>query len=249
MTRLLAEDVSVELPIHSINSFSLKKKLIHLGTGGRIQSEAKTVLVRALQNVSFEAEDSDRIGVIGLNGAGKTTLLRTLAGIYQPVSGRVVAEGRVLPLLTVGLGMYEDVSGWENIRHCGLHMGMTVAEIEAKREEIAAFTELGDYLSLPVFSYSAGMRTRLSFAVATAVDAEILLLDEVIGAGDALFRDKAVARLKNMLTRTRIVVLASHSESWILQLCNKTLLLNEGRVLDYGKTADVMATYRKMVSR
>jgi ABC-type polysaccharide/polyol phosphate transport system ATPase subunit len=246
--RIVADTVSIHLPIYNINSLNLKKTLLRVGTGGRIHAAAKCLVVEALRGVSFTAEEGDRIGLVGLNGAGKTTLLRAVAGIFQPTGGRLEVSGRVVPLLAVGVGMHDDATGYENLRNCALQQGMTVDEIAAKIDEIAAFTQLGDYLDLPTYTYSAGMRMRLGFAVATAMDADILALDEVIGAGDAVFVNRAVERFNSMLERTRIVLLATHDEAAIRTLCNKVLLLAEGRVLDFGPTDAVLQTYARSVA-
>ncbi len=248
MARISAYDLHVHLPVFNFHSQSLKKTALRAGTGGRIHADAKAVMIEALRAIDFEIEDGDRIGLIGPNGAGKTTLLRTLAGVYHPTAGTLEIEGRLVPMLSVGIGMYEDASGYENIRNLGVALGMMPEEIEAKYDEIAAFTELGEYLELPVYTYSAGMRTRLSFAVATAIEAEILLLDEVISAGDASFVHKASARFRQLLQRTRILVLASHSPQWIAESCNKAMLLVDGRIADFGDVDSILRAYEAMAA-
>ncbi|MGE4220952.1 MAG: ABC transporter ATP-binding protein, partial [Alphaproteobacteria bacterium] len=212
-------------------------------SGGRIQTRSRTLFVEALRAISFTAEEGDRIGVIGLNGAGKSTLLRAIAGIFQPTGGQLRVTGRVAPLLALGVGMYDDASGWENIRNCGLQHGMSSAEIAAKQNEIAAFTELGDYLHLPLYTYSSGMRMRLSYAVATAMDSEILVLDEVASTGDISFQEKAQQRFTDMVSRTKIVFLATHDIGWMRKICSKVILLSEGRLLEFGPAADVLEIY------
>ena len=246
--RIVADNLSIHLPIYNINSLNLKKTLLRVGTGGRIHAASKCLVVEALRGVSFAAEEGDRIGLVGLNGAGKTTLLRAVAGIFHPTGGSLRVDGRVVPLLAVGVGMHDDATGHENLRSCALQQGMTVAEIDAKIDEIAAFTQLGEYLDLPIYTYSAGMRMRLGFAVATAMDADILALDEVIGAGDAVFINRAMERFNSLLNRTRIVLLATHDLGAIRTLCNKALLLGEGRVLDFGPTESVLDTYARCVA-
>jgi ABC-2 type transport system ATP-binding protein/lipopolysaccharide transport system ATP-binding protein len=241
--RIRAENVSVHLPIYNINSLSLKKNLLRVSSGGRIHAASKCLVVEALRGVSFDVEDGDRLGVIGLNGAGKSTLLRTIAGIFRPTSGAMDVSGRVAPLLELGVGMYEDASGYENIHNCGLQLGMTPEELRRKEADIAAFTELGDYLQLPIYTYSAGMRMRLSFAVATAMEAEVMVFDEVVAAGDVVFAAKCAQRFSALMGRTRIVVQATHDTVWIKRFCNKVLLLSEGRVQDFGPAEGVLATY------
>lgn len=237
------ENLTVHLPIFNIHSLSLKKQILNLGSGGRIQSHARTVFIEALRDLSFEFKDGDRIGLVGLNGAGKSTLLRVLAGVYHPTAGSIDVSGRVVPMLATGVGMYDDATGYENIRNCGLQMGMSMGEIDEKAESIAEFTQLNDYMNLPIFTYSTGMRTRLSFAIATAMDSEILLLDEIIGAGDISFMHKAHERFIQMIERTRILVLASHNNAWVHDFCNKALLLDQGRLVAFGPTDEVLDTY------
>lgn len=249
MARISADNLHLNLPVFNFQAQSLKKSALRITSGGRIHTEAKAVVVEALRGISFDIRDGDRVGLIGSNGAGKTTLLRTIAGVYYPTAGSLAVEGRLAPMLNVGVGMFEDASGLENIRNLGIALGMLPAEINAKYDEIAEFTELDDYLHLPICTYSAGMRTRLTFAVATAVDAEILLLDEVISAGDAAFVHKAGARFRNFLDRTRILVLASHSPQWIAESCNKAMLLADGRLVEYGDVETVLKAYDVMSSR
>ncbi|MBF0560655.1 MAG: ABC transporter ATP-binding protein [Alphaproteobacteria bacterium] len=247
--RIEADRVSVHLPVFNINSLSLKKNLLRLGTNGRIHAGSKHLVIEALRSISFVFEEGDRVGIVGLNGAGKTTLLRTIAGIFRPTGGRLDVVGRVVPLLMVGAGMYDDASGYENIRSCALQHGMSVPEIEAKIDEIAEFTALGTYLSLPLYTYSAGMRMRLSYAVATAIESDILVLDEVIGAGDAVFAQTCAQRFSALLGRTRIIVLATHDSGSIRRYCNKALLLREGQVTDFGPTEGVLKTYERTIAQ
>jgi homopolymeric O-antigen transport system ATP-binding protein len=184
--------------------------------------------------------------MLGHNGAGKSTLLRVLGGVYVPSSGRVVVEGRVSPLFNTAPGLDMDDTGYENIMTCGLFLGMSRAEVIAKTPEIAEFTELGDYLNLPVRTYSSGMLTRLAFAIATTIDPEILLLDEGLGAGDARFAERAKRRVDNLIERSHILVLASHSEDLIRSMCNRAVLLDAGHVCAAGDVDEVIETYRKM---
>jgi len=245
MARIVAQNVSVHLPIFDFNSRSLKKTLLRITTGGRISAESKHVVVEALRDLSFEIDHGDRVGLIGRNGAGKTTLLRTLAGIYRPTSGTVSIEGRVVPLLAVGVGMIEEFSGYDNILAGGLHAGLSRDQVLAQREEIAEFTELGDYLHLPIHVYSAGMRARLSFAIATAVQPDILLIDEGIGAGDAGFAAKARRRVDDLLVRSSIMVIASHDEGWLNSFCNKAMPSEGGHLLYAGPTQEVLEAYHR----
>ena len=236
------QSVTLDLPIFDVQGRSLKKQVLNMGRRNRIaEGNDGVIVVRALDEVSFRFERGDRVGLIGHNGAGKSTLLRAMAGIYPPSSGQLLREGSVVPLLDIGLGMDENSTGMQNIRLRGLLLGMSDAEIREKQREIAEFCELGDYLDLPIRTYSSGMKVRLAFAVSTAVDAEILLLDEVMGVGDASFMHKAEARLADLHSRAEIVVLAMHSNSEIRKVCNKVLWMERGRVRAFGPTEDVVS--------
>jgi ABC-type polysaccharide/polyol phosphate transport system ATPase subunit len=200
-------------------------------------------VIRALNGVSVNIEHGDRVGLIGRNGAGKTTLLRVMAGIYEPPSGTVEIEGRVAPLFDIGMGMDPESSGYENILLRGLYLGLRKAEIRAKVDEIADFTELGEFLEMPLRTYSAGMFARLAFAISTSIDPEILLLDEGIGAGDDVFLEKAKQRLDALINRARILVLASHSDLLIRKLCNRAILMENGQVDASGSTDEMLERY------
>src|SRR5689334_18525516 len=206
----------------------------------------KRIVVRALDHVSLKLNHGDRVGFIGHNGAGKSTMLRVLAGIYQPSQGLISINGRVSPLFNTSPGMDADDTGYENIVTCGLMLGMTRAEIERKLPEIEAFTELSDYLALPVRTYSSGMLVRLGFAIATAIDPEILLLDEGLGAGDARFAKRAAKRVEALIGRSSIMVLASHSDELIRQMCSRAILLEHGHVVADGPTEVVLDLYARM---
>ena len=202
--------------------------------------------MRALRNVSLELHDGDRVGLVGRNGAGKSTFLRVLSGIYEPPQGRIVIEGTTASLLDITLGMDPDATGYENIMLRSAILGLTPAEAAARIPEIEDFTELGAHLGLPLRTYSSGMGMRLAFAISTCVQPEILLLDEVIGAGDTHFMDKAQQRLAEMTDRAKILVIASHAAPQITRLCNKGLLLHEGQVLDFGPIEPVLERYKAM---
>jgi ABC-type polysaccharide/polyol phosphate transport system ATPase subunit len=200
--------------------------------------------VRALERVSFRLEHGDRLGLIGHNGAGKSTLLKALAGVYWPDSGSIRIEGRISPLFTSAPGLDLEDSGYENIRTCGMFLGMSGEEIDYKAPEIAEFSELGEYLELPVRTYSAGMVTRLCFAIATSIDPDILLLDEGLAAGDARFAARAEDRMHALIQRTRVLVLASHSEAMIKGMCNRAALMEKGHILKLGPIDEILEEYR-----
>jgi ABC-2 type transport system ATP-binding protein/lipopolysaccharide transport system ATP-binding protein len=238
------KQATLDLPIYDVQGRSLKRQVMRMGRRNRIAEDNDGVIVvRALDNVSVRFESGDRIGLIGHNGAGKSTLLRTMAGIYSPTSGSIVTEGRAVPLLDISLGMDENSTGMQNIRLRGLLLGMTDAEIRTKQQEIAEFSELGDYLDLPMRTYSSGMKVRLGFAVSTSVDAEILLLDEVMGVGDASFMHKAERRLADLHSRAEIVVLAMHSNNEIRKVCNKVLWMERGQVRAFGGVEEILTAY------
>jgi ABC-2 type transport system ATP-binding protein len=246
MASIALRDVSVDFPIYQGSSRSLKKSLLRAGTGGGIARDAANrVCVQALKNITLDIRHGDRIGLIGANGAGKTTLLRVLAGVYEPTTGDISSDGHISPLFDVGLGLNPDATGYDNIYLRGLYMGLPPKVIRAHIAEIAAFSELGDYLSMPVRTYSAGMTLRLAFGAATCVDPEILLMDEWLLAGDAQFLDKARQRLEAFVSRSSILVLASHSEPILREWCNKAIFLNRGNVEAFGDIDMVFDAYHR----
>jgi ABC-2 type transport system ATP-binding protein/lipopolysaccharide transport system ATP-binding protein len=244
MANLKVEAVTIDFPVYNANTRSMKNNLLSRGTGGRIGRDATNrICVRALDNVTLRLEHGDRVGLLGRNGSGKTTLLRVLAGVYQPVIGKVQRQGRVASLLDISLGIDPESTGYENIMLRGLLFGLKPDELRQRTEEIAAFTELGEYLSVPVRTYSSGMMLRLCFAVCTCVHPEILLMDEWIGAGDADFIDKAERRLQDFVSKAGILVLASHNPSLLVRNCTKGILLNAGRVISCGPIQEVLRQY------
>ncbi len=199
MARIELKDVHVDFPLLRSEHRSFKRLLSVPLQRSRFGSDSRMrPVLHALSRVSLTLEHGERVVVIGANGAGKSTLLRVLAGIFQPVSGTITIDGRVGALLTTGLGMRDDVSGYENIEFCLLLQGVPADEIPDRREEIAVFTGLGEYLDLHVGAYSSGMRVRLAFAISTALDPEILVIDEIFGAGDAAFMRKAERRMESL---------------------------------------------------
>ena len=245
MSSIILEDVEVSFPIYGGAARSLRNRIVSGATGGRIGSDARArTRVEALKRISLHIEHGERVALVGHNGAGKTTLLRVLAGIYPPQSGRLIIVGRVAPLFDIGFGMDLDATGYDNIRLRGLHLGLSRKQVQARMDEIASFTELGAFLDMPVRTYSAGMQTRLSFAVATSVDPDILLLDEGIGAGDAGFMEKANERLAAFVQRAGILVLASHSAGLLSRFCTRAMRLEHGSLVDDGPLPEVLSRYR-----
>lgn len=239
MARIDVINATVEYPLYQSNSMSLRNKLVAVGTGGVVSRGVNNIVtVKALDNVSFSLKDGDRIGLIGHNGAGKSTLLRTLAGVYTPTQGEVNVEGQVSTIFRLGAGLDNELTGYENIIRMGVFLGATKAEAQNYIPDIEEFTDLGAFLAMPVHTYSAGMLARLTFAIATSTTPEILLIDEVLGAGDETFQIKAKERLENVIKSAKIFVLASHSPSMINLYCNRTLHFEHGRLIDDKKLND-----------
>jgi ABC-type polysaccharide/polyol phosphate transport system ATPase subunit len=241
MSSITLERVAVSFPIYGGSARSLKNRLVSGATGGRIGSDQRArTTIDALRNISLSVQHGERVALIGHNGAGKTTLLRVLAGIYPPQQGRLVVVGRVAPLFDIGLGIDPDATGYENIRLRGLYLGLSNKQVKQRMDEIADFTELGPFLDMPMRTYSQGMQTRLSFAVSTSVDPEVLLLDEGIGAGDAAFMERAEKRLRAFVGRAGILVLASHSVSLLRDLCTRAIVLEHGEIVGDGPLEQVL---------
>jgi lipopolysaccharide transport system ATP-binding protein len=231
MARVTLENVSVQFPVYGAQASSLRHSLAAAATGGRIGRETGKIVIEALHDISLDLRDGDRLGVVGHNGAGKTTLLRTLAGVYPPARGRYSRTGTVSSLIDPMLGIEMDATGYENITIRGLLLGLSRREIARLTPEVAEFSGLGDYLAMPVRTYSTGMLMRLGFSIATTVRADILLMDEWLSVGDADFKPLAEARLREIVSRTGILVLASHSRELIDRECNAVLELAHGRVV------------------
>lgn len=244
------DQVSVAFPLYHGGARSLKKILLFRSSAGRIGRDAnQRVTIAALRNISLKVGVGDRIALVGSNGAGKTTLLRVMAGIYEPTIGRVSVQGRISPMFDVGLGIDGELSGYENIRIRGLVLGLSVAEIEERMADIVAFTELEDYLHMPVRVYSAGMMLRLTFAIATCFRPEILLMDEWIVAGDAHFMEKAERRVSKFVSDASVLVLASHDLEICRRWCNKAIWLDQGELRLFGDIEDVIEAYNAASDR
>ena len=243
MAHIKVTDAAVEIPVYAVGNNSLKTMLLRRAIGGRFGRTGSNLIVTALTDINLEIRDGERIGLVGHNGAGKTTLLRVLAGVYPPTKGEVRVVGRVSPMFNISLGMSIDSTGLENVKICGALWGLGPQEIEAGIADVVAFTELGDYLEIPVRTYSAGMLLRLSFAIATLRQPEILLLDEVIGVGDADFMKKAEDRLQKIASRASILVVSSHSDEIIRRLCTKAIWLTQGAIGAFGEVDEVLRAY------
>jgi len=244
MAQIDLRSIFVEFPIFNVSARSIKKHFLKLATGGSIVKDANEhIIINALNNVSLTFKHGDRIGLIGHNGSGKSTLLRLLAKIYEPTRGQIKIDGHVSPMLDFGTGMEMEFTGYENIYTRGLLLGSTRKEIKQQIDEIADLTGLGDYLAMPVRTYSSGMKIRLAFAISTSIKPEILLIDEIFSAGDANFMQKARDRMISLLDQSSIVVMATHDDKLISELCTKALLLKEGRVEYFGSIEKALETY------
>lgn len=233
MGHISVKDLVVEFAIYGMGSRSLKKNILRAATGGALATDATDrVFVRALDKVSFEFREGERIGLMGHNGSGKTTLLRVLAGIYEPVSGVLDVRGSVVSMLSITLGMDPDATGLENVALRGAVMGLSQREIDDIVEQIAEFAGLGNYIYMPLRTYSSGMAMRLAFAISTAVSADIILMDEWLTVGDADFAARAEERLHKVLDNAKIVVIASHDASVLSRYCTRIIRLDHGRVVE-----------------
>ena len=242
--RIEVSNLAVEFPIYHGNSRSLKQTVFAAASGRISRDQNRRVVVRALRDVSFMLRRGERLALVGSNGAGKTTLLRALAGIYEPVAGRVRVVGSLNALLDPGFGMNPELSGRENIRLRALFAGLRRDETAALEDDVAAFAELGDFLDLPVRFYSSGMTVRLGFGLATAIRPQVLVMDEWFLAGDAAFMEKARARLEALVRGAEILVLSSHLEQVVLDWATRVMWLDSGRIREDGPADAVMRLYR-----
>ncbi len=232
-------DLTVRFPVYGVDARSLKKTVARVAVGGTLGRHAGATDVTALEAVNLALDAGDRLGLIGHNGSGKTTLLRALSGAYEPDEGTVDVHGRIAALLDLSLGIDPSATGLDNIRLRGRIAGLSRREIEERMDEIGEFTGLGPFLAMPVKTYSAGMQARLGFAAATAVEADILLMDEWIAVGDADFQKLAHKRLMDLVERAGILVLASHDVGLLNSYCNKVMRLDAGHASQIVPIADL----------
>ncbi|MGY1804711.1 ABC transporter ATP-binding protein [Blastococcus sp. SYSU D00922] len=240
---IVAKGACVDFPIFDAKSRSLKKTVMGL-VGGNITTETKVPVIEALSHIDLTLEHGARVGLVGHNGAGKSTLLRLLSGIYEPTRGFAEVRGRVAPVFDLGVGMDPEISGLENIIVRGLFLGMTRKQMEQRIDDIAEFTELGDFLRMPLRTYSTGMRIRLALGVVTSIDPEILILDEGIGAVDAAFLEKSKKRLSELVDRAGLLVFASHSDEFLKELCDTAIWMEHGRIKQQGPIDEVLDAYK-----
>jgi len=249
MSRVKIEDVSVRIPVYEAGSL----RLLRMPSFGRakvgtrnVSHAGATFTIHALSNIDLAFEEGDRVCIIGHNGAGKTTLLRLIAGIYPPSSGRLEVNGKVMALLGLNLAPNPDATGYENIKLIANLYDWPKERLPEYIRDIEEFTELGEYLSLPVRIYSAGMHTRLAFAMATIQAPDVLLIDEAIGAGDVHFQEKAQARIGDFINRAKIMIMASHAIDFCRAMCNKALLLANGRLVFFGDIDEAFRRYAEL---
>ena len=200
----------------------------------------------ALKDISFKLNKGDRLGILGLNGAGKSTLLKVIAGVYEPTEGSVKRNGKIAPLLELGAGFDSQYTGAENIFLYGSVLGFSRSFLKEKFNEIVEFSELKEFIDVPIKNYSSGMRSRLGFSIATIVSPEILILDEVLSVGDAKFRRKSEEKIMSMFDKGATVLFVSHSVAQVERLCNKAIILEHGKIIAAGDVEDVTKIYREM---
>jgi len=247
VSRVSLKGVGLEFPVFSARSSSLRHSLLRVTTGGLLGADAAGhCVVTALKDINLELGPGARVGLIGHNGSGKSTLMRLIAGIYRPTSGAAQVQGRVSAMFELGVGADAELSGEENIVRMGLTAGMSYQEARARIPEVAEFTELGQFLHLPVRTYSAGMAMRLYFAMALAKDPEILLIDEIFGAGDAAFQGRAIARLEKQIFDSQIFIFASHAEDLLRRLCTDCIVMAKGEMVCMAGVEQALATYRSL---
>lgn len=237
------ENVTMEFNINKEKIDNLKEFVIK-----KLKRQVSKNNFIALDNVNFEINKGDRLAILGLNGAGKSTLLKTIVGVYKPTKGKVTVSGVIAPLLELGAGFDANYTGRENIFLYGSILGYSREYLEKKQEEIIAFSELGSFINVPVKNYSSGMRARLGFSIATAVDPDILILDEVLSVGDVNFRKKSLAKVQSMFDSGVTVLFVSHNIAQVKAICNKAILLEHGKVIAKGDVNDVVKVYEEKTS-
>ncbi len=241
MARIELDDVSLTFTVRKGERIRFKDYVLR---GLFLRGGPPQMAVRALSNISFAAGDGERVGVIGHNGAGKSTLLKMLAGIYPPTAGTRTVDGRVCSLFDISLGFEAEETGWDNIRYRAYLQGETPKTLAKKIDAIADFSELGEFLDLPIRYYSGGMLIRLAFSIATSMDPEVLLVDEILAVGDMAFQIKARARMMEMMRQARLMVMVSHDLSCLPVLCDRVLWMQHGEVVMDGPTDAVIAAYK-----
>lgn len=245
MAKIKFKNVSLQYPVYEKDkkSRSLKHTILKMSIGGVLSKGKDRNNVNALSNLSFELNDGDIIGLVGHNGAGKSTLLRTIGRVYTPNSGNYIIDGRVQCLLNMFMGMNHQLTGFENIKLRGALMNIKKQDMEALYKDVEEFSDLGDFLYLPIRTYSTGMVLRLAFGLSTAIPADILAIDEVVGTGDDKFKEKAEARLKKFMAEAKIILMCNHDNDYLRKHCNKIMWLEHGKIQMIGETEEVIKAY------
>ena len=242
---IVLDNISLDLPVYGLSNQVFKKELVRFATGGVFfKSKQKTVVIKALDGISLTINSGMRVGVIGHNGSGKSTLLRVIAGIYTPTKGSIQIKGKVSPLLDLMCGIDLDISGKDNVISRGMILGHSKKEILINLEALIKMTGLGSFIELPVRTYSAGMQVRLAFAVSVMFDPEILIIDEIFGAGDHNFAKESHNRVVELIHKSKIFVLASHNEEHLRTYCTHLLWLDKGLVRFFGDCLEGLQLYQ-----
>lgn len=246
MARIILDHVTIEFPVFTSHTRSIRTAVLSK-LGGSLATHNSTVIVRALRDVSIQICDGDRVGLVGHNGAGKTTFLRVVSGVYPPLIGSATIEGKVSSFTDITLGMDPEATGWQNIIFRSVFLGLSFSDAQRLAPSVADFCELGPYMDLPVRTYSTGMFVRLAFAISTAVQPDVLIMDEMLSAGDQGFAAKALTRLRTLMERSRILIMASHNEEAIRAMCNKVIWLDKGEIKRVGRVQEVLQEYQSSV--
>lgn len=242
--KISLQNVCVDIPVFNSQGRSLKKTVIGIATGGKIGlTETGKTIIRSLNDINLDILPHERIGLIGHNGAGKSTLLRVLSRVYTPSSGKAIIEGKIGSLIDISLGIDGEATGIENIFLRASLLGIPKKEVERAMPEIIEFTQLGQFIEMPVRTYSTGMHMRLAFAVSTMISPDILLMDEWLSVGDEAFQHKAEERLNKLIERSNVLVIASHSRKLIERCCTRVLWLEHGRIKLDGRPDEVCPVY------
>jgi ABC-type polysaccharide/polyol phosphate transport system ATPase subunit len=244
MARIELDNVSLTFRVRPHGRITFKEYLVRRMFRGTTSSVIK---VRALQDICLQFHEGERVGIIGHNGAGKSTLLKLLAGIYPPTRGKRIVEGKICSLFDIALGFEGEANGWENIAYRGFLQGETPRSLQTKIKAIAEFSELGHLLDMPVRYYSAGMCVRLAFSIATAIEPEVLLVDEVLSVGDLAFQEKARQRMREMMARARLIMVVSHDLESLARLCEKAVWMDHGKVKQVGPVNQIVEAYTQAV--
>ncbi len=247
MRNIAIEAVNINLKYRFIRNMNMKHEIVRTLLRKNVETRKKEVW--ALKNLTFKIESGQTVGVIGSNGSGKTTLLKTIAGIFKPDSGEIKLSTESVSLLTLGAGFQSELSGFENIYINGLLLGFTKKEIDQTVEDIIAFSELGDFIYNPLKTYSSGMKSRLAFSIASQIEPDILLIDEVLGVGDESFKKKSYAKMEELIHSDRTVILVSHSLGVIENMCDKVLWIEKGEYMAYGTTKEITPKYREYMRK